>query len=362
MTIGIDARTLSTRNITGVGKYVLRLVERISEQHSIVLFSDSPLQHQILQKKNITSAVLPSRHRWTWELFQLPTLLRQHPVDLYHATWNYGVPKHVPTVTTIHDLIPLALPAIYQTNVREKITTQIIKFFTARALRRSKKIISVSHATALDIHRFFGTPLSSIAVIHEGIDGLPSTSESPASDGTRNVAGKFVYFGGFERRKNIPFLVDAFVELQRTHPTATLVLVGEHNDYFNKNVVPRLTSSMSAPGYLPWSELQQTISTATAVVYPSFYEGFGFPVLEAMSSGVPVISSNVSSLPEICGDAAVLCDPTDSQSFVDAMKKVIEDPSYRSSLIGKGCQRVQQFSWDRMASETEKLYSSIVPS
>jgi glycosyltransferase involved in cell wall biosynthesis len=238
------------------------------------------------------------------------------------------------------------------------------------AARRSDRILTVSEASKRDILHFFNVPPEKIVVVYNAID--EHFRVTPAEEDVARVRERYqldhqfvLYVGNIKPHKNLVRLIEAFAELRRTgFDEVKLLIIG---DQISK--LPALRRAVHGHklhkhvrflGYVSDQTLGVLYRLASAFVFPSLYEGFGLPPLEAMASGTPVVISNVSSLPEVAGDAAVLVDPYDVESIVDGMRRILSDPALAAELRRKGVERAREFSWERSVAKTRQVYQQVV--
>jgi len=285
-------------------------------------------------------------------------------VGLFHAT-EHLLPRFssVRTVFTLHDLIFLFHPETHKPLNRWFLTLMMPRF-----LRAADAIIAVSECTKRDAIRFYGIPEEKITVIYEGV----SPHFRPASpEAVRAVREKYslpehfiLYVGTIEPRKNLTALLEAFTNLQSAICNLHLVFVGKkgwlYEGFFRRLRELGLEDRVLFTGYVPDEDLPAIYSAADLFVFPSLYEGFGLPVLEAMACGTPVVCSNTSSLPEVAGDAALLVDPTDMRALAGAMKRALTDEEKRKEMREKGLRRAAKFSWEKAATMTLKVYQDVL--
>jgi glycosyltransferase involved in cell wall biosynthesis len=207
-----------------------------------------------------------------------------------------------------------------------------------------------------------------VRVVYHGVDDhfrpdVPTESILEVKNKYRILTSKYIlWVGTLEPRKNLPTLIEAYRELKSIHSEYTLVLGGgpgwQYQDILNLTL--SLGSRIQSTGYLPQGDLIPLYAGASLFVYPSLYEGFGMPLLEAMASGVPIVASRTSSIPEVVGDAGVLVDPLSISDISEAILKLLNNSSLRSSFREKGIQRAKQFTWERAAQETLRVYQEII--
>ncbi len=279
-------------------------------------------------------------------------------IDVFHAT-DHHIPKlnRVPVVATIMDVIGLRHP---------EWVNQRLRVFKNHAFRRAttwaQKIITISDFSADDIAQCLDVPRQDIVPIPLGVNAsffhrCSVEDMTAALNGFGLRAGYFLFVGTLQPRKNVARLIAAHASLpaamRREHP---LVIVGQAG-WQNDELLP-LLAGLEASGngrwlkYVPGPQLHGILQAATALVFPSLYEGFGLPVLEAFAAGTPVVTSGTTSLPEVAGDAALLVDPLSVESIADAMRRIVEEPSATSLRAAAGLERARGFSWDKTAART----------
>jgi glycosyltransferase involved in cell wall biosynthesis len=261
-------------------------------------------------------------------------------------------------VTTIHDLF--VMTADYSTpEFRRRFT-----LLAQDAAERSDHIIAVSEYTADKVAKLLFVPRDRISVIHHGVDRIPAIAEDELADFRRrhDLQTPFIlHVGAIQKRKNVERLIEAF---ERIEGPTRLVLAGG-NGYGAERILKRIETSSSAPrirrlGYVDRPTLERLYRTASVLAFPSLDEGFGLPVLEAMSAGLPVVTSNRAALAEVAGDAALLVNPEDSHELRVAIEEALEDGAIRRRLIGAGLRREGEFNWMKAAHETMQIYRRVV--
>ncbi len=287
-------------------------------------------------------------------------------MDLFHAT-EHLLPRlsSVRTVFTLHDLIFLFHPETHKPLNRWFLTLMMPRF-----LRAADAVIAVSECTRRDAVRAYGIPEEKITVIYEGVSPRFRPASPEAIQAVRakyRLPERFIlYVGTIEPRKNLTALLEAYAALQsrNTQHAARLVIVGKkgwlYEGFFRRLRELGLEERVYFTGYVPDEDLPALYSAADLFVFPSLYEGFGLPVLEAMACGVPVVCSNTSSLPEVAGDAALLADPTDIRALAAAMERALTDEALRASLRARGLERARQFTWEEAAKRTVEVYHQVL--
>jgi len=284
-------------------------------------------------------------------------------VDLFHVT-DHLLPyfRLIKSVFTLHDLIFLFHPETHKPLNRWFLTLMMPRF-----LRAADAVIAVSECTKRDAMRLYGLDEAKIRVIYEGVNPrfCPASPEAIAAVRARyGLPEHFIlYVGTIEPRKNLTALLEAFHHLLATHDLR-LVIVGKkgwlYEGFFRRLRELGLEDRVIFTGYVPDEDLPAIYSAADLFVFPSLYEGFGLPVLEAMACGVPVICSNTSSLPEVAGDAALLVDPADVRALAGAIERVLTDEGKWREMRERGLQQAARFSWDEAAAMSLKVYQDVL--
>jgi glycosyltransferase involved in cell wall biosynthesis len=235
--------------------------------------------------------------------------------------------------------------------------------------RRATHIIAVSEQSKRDVGDAYGIVPGKVTVIHEAADPRfrPQAAEAVAAVRARyGLPGRYLLFvSTIEPRKNLPRLLEAFERVHAAGLTDALVIVGKrgwlYEDFFAALERSPVREAVLLPGFVPDVDLPAVYAGAQALAFPSLYEGFGLPVLEAMACGTPVVCSNTSSLPEVAGDAALLVDPGDTDAIAEALGCLLTDPGLSQELRARGLEQAGRFSWHRAACETLDVYRRLVP-
>lgn len=283
-------------------------------------------------------------------------------VDVFHAT-DHLLPRfsRIKTVFTLHDLIFLFHPETHKPLNRWFLTLMMPRF-----LRAADAIIAVSECTKRDAVRAYGIPEEKITVIYEGVSPRFRPADPETVQAMRAKYGLpehfILYVGTIEPRKNLTALLEAMTNLQSA--ICNLVIVGKkgwlYEGFFQRLRELGLEERVHFTGYVPDEDLPALYSAADLFVFPSLYEGFGLPVLEAMACGAPVVCSDTSSLPEVAGDAALLVNPTDVRALAAAIERVLTDEALRASLQARGLERARRFTWEEAARRTLEVYQQVL--
>jgi len=283
---------------------------------------------------------------------------------LFHATEHLLLSlRSMPTVLTVHDLIFRHLPEHHK-----RLNRWYLNWSLPLYCRRATRIIAISECTRGDLMTAYGLPADKIVVVHEAADPRFRPQDSDRMDAVRDLYGlpeRYVLFvGTIEPRKNLTRLLHAFETVHAEGLTDALVLVGKrgwlYEGFFAELERSPSNEAVILPGYVPDEDLPAVYGGAHVLVFPSLYEGFGLPLLEAMACGTPVACSGTSSLPEVGGEAARYFDPLSEASITEALRSLLSDDALRRDLAERGLARASRFSWDRVADETEAVYRSVL--
>lgn len=370
MKIGIITDSMNGDR-AGIGSYTYNLVKnllKIDKENEYKLIHRYPTDDPIYTEADEIIAPYPKipLKKTIGNNISLPLKLKPYKLDLIHDPSQISPflfnPSHR-KVLTIHDLSPILFP---ETHGRIHVLLQ--KHIFPRSLKHVDRIITVSDSTKNDVIRYLKVRKSKITTIYNGVDEV---FQVLCDDATESVKKKYriknpfiLYVGTLEPRKNIPVLLKAFYLLKKKGIGHRLVIAGGkgwkyENIYKTLNEL-NLQKEVIFTGYVQYEDLPKLYNAADIFIYPSLYEGFGFPPLEAMACGTPVIASNTSSLPEVVGNAGMLVDPLDAAKIADAMRKVLNNEDVRERMIQMGLERVSMFSWERCAEETLEVYKSLV--
>src|SRR5258706_2208732 len=343
---------------TGVSAYTKNLVEnllKIDSTDEFILFGGALRRKDDLLKlfpQSKTFPIPPAIANLIWnKLHVLPIEKLIGKIDVFHSSDWSEPPSSAFKVTTVHDLGPILYPRLFPRElIRDIVATHKQKL--AWVKKETNRIIVPSVSTKNDLVKL-GFDVAKIRVIPEAPSDIfkPASKESIGKLKNKyKISGKYLLAVGMNARKNTENIIRAF-DLARAGQDMKLIFVG-----LPKYIKIEETRNVRIAGQIPLEELPVFYSGSEALVYPSFYEGYGLPILEAFASGVPVVTSNVSSMPEVAGDASELLDPMDVNSIADGVKTALKGPK---SLIEKGFARVGEFSWERTAKETLKVYNEV---
>ena len=365
MIVGFDATTLTGR-ISGVGYYTARLMESLANGagegvvRRLVVFSNRPVNVEETDRVQVYE-----RRRFAvrsvWMQLVLPRILRDVRPDLVHFT-NYLAPLagSVPYVVSFHDMSLSLLPQCH--TLKKRLLTSSLIPAVARGARM---ILTPSESTRRDVVRLLRVDPGRVRVIpyaaSPSFRPMPALPEGLHALGVR--APYFLYVGTLEPRKNLARALRAFASVAGGLPGCRFVIVGQRGwryaEVLRAADHPALRGRVDFLGYLPEERLPALYAHALALVYPSLYEGFGLPVVEAMACGTPVLTSRSSSLAEIGEGAALLADPTDERALAGALHALATDAALREKLRALGLERARAFSWERTGRETVAAYQEV---
>ena len=371
MKIGIDARMYSSQ-FTGIGRYTYELIHHLAqmdtENEYVIFLRAEEYDAFCVPNPRVRKVLADFPHYSLGEQIGFWKVLKREKLDLMHFThFNAPILYRGAYVVTIHDLTLSYFPGKKMTRFFHRLAYQLT---IRNVARRTKKVIAVSHNTAQDLKKLLQVPASKIQVIYHGID--PHFNSALPADIVRVkqlyglLRPYFLYTGVWRDHKNIVGMLQAFsLFLKKVSIPFDLAITGKENPYYPevKEAIAAwgLTQHVRLTDLVPEADLKALYSGAFAYVFPSFYEGFGFPPLEAMQCGVPVIASNTSSIPEVCGEGnAVFFDPYDPSAMADCMQRIAVDETLRQQLIVAGKAHVRLFKWDGMAKAVLALYSQIL--
>ena len=370
MRIGIDATALPDQPV-GAGVYIIQLIRALAAEqtgHELVVFAQRSGRNLIGDElpglEWVTVGDNTPARRLIWEQTLFPILVRRARIDLLHSLhYTRPVLLNCASVVTVHDMTFFLYPELH---LRAK------RVFFPLAIRLSGKLADVllasSESTRLDALRLLKLPPQKIITVPLGVDeSFHPVTDAALLEACRSryhLPEQFIlYVGLIEPRKNLTFLLQAYSRLVSEGDAPPLVAVGRSgwmvSEVLQQIETLKLKDRVIFTGYIPAPDLPIVYNLARVMVYPSLYEGFGLPPLEAMACGTPVITSAVSSLPEHVGEAGILVPPQDEAALTQAMRQVLGDPDLQRQLSVRGQARAQQYTWKRTAQETLKAYQQV---
>jgi glycosyltransferase involved in cell wall biosynthesis len=359
MRVGIDV-SVTQFNKAGTARYSLELLKALQAQArdtlEVVELKAAPRQR--FPAPGLARKLFVLYWEWLYAPLALPLLARNLKLDLLHCTaplplrpetWS----RSLPVVTTLHDIFPVSHPEWFSTVMRLRLRRWI-----DQAIRSSQHVIVSSQFTKGQVSEYLKLPEPKMTVVYLG--------HSSAANATSAMTAPFLLtVGTLEPRKNLLITLEAYRQLRQTLPTAPpLVVVGQRGwgrvtvqDWLDKL---GLAQHVRVLHFVPDEQLFGLYAQALALIYPSLAEGFGFPPLEAMACGCPVVVANTSSLPEVVGQAGLLVDPHNAPQIAEALRQILTDPALAERLREAGLVQAQRFTWERCARETRAVYRQVL--
>jgi len=378
MKIGIDAR-FAIHNRRGIGNYTLRLIRHLAEidiRNEYILYIDRGDVENVLPKQdNFRIKKLRPANYLIWEQVALPMQAKKDGLDILHCTGNTAplyLDKNIKLILTIPDVMylkPYSIlprsPSLYQ-----RLGRTYRKIIVPKAIKNVSSVITISNFSKKDIMEHI--PLikeDSISVIYLAADnsfrGVNKNEAITKLKEKFGINGSYMLaFGGIDPRKNTELIINMFIESKgKEQINEKLVIVGIPNwkqtKFYNVVQKSECRDNIIFTNFVSEEDLVLLYNSASVFLYPSLYEGFGIPPLEAMACGVPVITSNTTSIPEVVGNAALLINPRDGEDIKKALLSLLNDEMLRKDLIKRGLEQVKKFSWGKMAEETLEVYNSV---
>ncbi len=364
MKIAVNTRLLLKERLEGIGWFTAETLKRMTRnhpEHQFIFIFDRPYSSDFIFSDNITPVVIgpPARHPflfYLWFEFQVPRILKKYKADLFLSPDGYlSLRTKIPQLAVIHDISFVHRPG----DLPWLKAKYYLRFFPKFA-RAARRIATVSYYSKEDITRSFKVDYDKIDVVYDGINQVfePTTKEDQKRIREKYTGGReyFHFVGALQPRKNICGLLKAFDAFKTVSANnIQLIIVGgemhKTGEIFETYNNMRFKNDVVFTGRVSTQELHSISGASMALVFVPFFEGFGIPVIEAMSAGVPVICSNTTSIPEVGGDAVLYADPCRTEQITEAMLKIYGDAALRRTLIEKGFKQKEKFSWD----ETSRL-------
>ncbi|MFW6019155.1 MAG: glycosyltransferase family 4 protein [Bacteroidales bacterium] len=373
MRIAINTRLLIKNKLEGIGWFAYEVLKRLSRnhpEHEFIFIFDRPFNKEFIFDKNVHPVVAgpQARHPFLfllWFELTIPRILKKYKADIFLSPDGYlSLKTKTPSIAVIHDLnfehYPKDLPFLVR---------HFYKQMFPRFAKKAAKIVTVSNYSANDISTQYHIDKSKITVAYNGANELFSPGSEKEKVDTRDKLAKgnpyFLFVGALHPRKNINNMLRAFEQYKSDNPedTVKLVLAGEKL-WWNKTMEATFKSMHHAQDVIFWGrmnseELRKAYGAAEALLYISYFEGFGIPIVEAFRCHTPVITSNVTSMPEVAGNGALYVDPFDIDTIVHAIRKLRTNLTLRQQLVDAGIEQSKQFSWDDTAREIWKTIQEV---
>lgn len=378
MKIGIEGQRLFRTKKHGMDFVAIELVKNlqlIDNINEYFVFVQSGTDKCLQSSDNIHIVEMEVRSYPLWEQFILPRSASKFGCELLHCTSNTGpLTGTVPIIITLHDIFYLEYFSLFKSGFTnyQKFGNMYRRFVVPSVVKKSRKIITVSYSEKERIAKFFTINDDRLTVIYNGV----GTCFAPITDTeilnkikeTYHLPEKFIFLlGNTDPKKNTKGVLIAYAKfLQNCGIPLSLVIAdfpeASLNEILIKQGLSHIRSKIICLDYIRNPDLPAILSLSSQFLYPSFWESFGIPILEAMSCGTPVITSNVFAMPETAGDAALLIDPNNPDEMADAMCRIANDPELAKQMVEKGKNQSARFTWKKMAQDYLKIYNEVIHS
>lgn len=371
--IGLNAQLLSLSQSyrgAGISWYMVNLLQRLGQVSPAHFRYSAFLSDRAFRSNglNLNRSQLPTQQplvRIFWEQAIQPVALRLANVDVLHAlAFVAPLVTVCPFVVTVYDLSFMRFPEAFRPFNRWYLRT-----FTTRSVRRAAAVVTISDSTRRDVIDLLGVAPDKVRTVYCGVDATfqpRPAAEVEAFRAKHSLPEHFILFlGTLEPRKNVDGLIRAYAAWKQREPTAPPLIIAGGKGWYYQTIFElveslNLAGSVYFPGYVPSAELPLWYNAADLLVYPSHFEGFGLPVLEAMACGTPVITSTASSLPEVAGSAARLVASNATAALTGALSEVMSRPDLRFEMRAQGLRQAARFSWDQTARQTVAVYTEVI--
>jgi glycosyltransferase involved in cell wall biosynthesis len=373
MNIAIDIRAIGKKR-TGDEVYITELIKglvKLKIGHSFYLFTDTEdwYQSTVLRDLPQNWRVIPllPKSKLIWTEYLLPKACHQYHIDLLHIQYIaplFGMPQYTKILNTIHDISWKFVPQHIKFLDKFLLNTLI-----PQSVKKSDAIITVSKHSKYAIQNIFGTDLAKIQSIYNGgyIDNIPTVISISQKVRMSLKEEYILYLGSLQPRKNIPTAIQAFADYYKSHPDSKLkfIIAGGKGYNYDTKIDTTITEfglqeRVIFVGFITDEEKILLLKQAKAFIYLSLYEGFGIPLIEAMSLNTPVISSNTSCLPEVVGESGILVDPYNTKEITKAITTMVHNPLIAKEYKDKGLERAKEFTWKSMVQNTYNIYKKLL--
>jgi len=363
MRIGVNTRLFVKGKMDGIAWFSYEIIKRMviaHPEHEFVFFFDRPYEKEFVFGSNVKPMIVhpPARHPFLWFLFfeiGIRQALKKEKIDVFFSPDGWMcLGTNIKTLIVMHDLNFVHYPHFngFWTRIYYRI-------FFPRFARKATKIATVSNYSKQDISTYYNINPNKICVAYNGTSEDFFEINEVEKEAVRNKISQgipyFVFVGTVSKRKNIARILQSFETFRNDGHNAKLVFAGRKKYWDNemKSIYRNMKfqNDIVFTGFIPTETMNKILSSAYALLYPSIFEGFGIPIVEAFACGVPVITSNTSSMPEVAGDAALLVNPICTKEIYNAMVKIYTNPDFANELIYKGKERLKLFSWDKSAND-----------
>ncbi|WP_346864265.1 glycosyltransferase family 1 protein [uncultured Draconibacterium sp.] len=375
MKIGIEGQRLYRKKKHGMDMVALELIKNLQ-------LIDQTNEYVVFVKPDEDNTCIPTASNFkivelgggpypTWEQFALPKAAKAEGCDILHCTSNTGpIRSSVPLITILHDIIYLESVSIFKKagTWYQKIGNMYRRWVVPPVVKRSKRVVTVSNFEKERIKNFMGLGDNLVAIyngVGEHFKKITDQNVLAATKQKYNLPDNFLFFlGNTDPKKNTPNVLKAFAEFNEKSAVKYKLVMLDYEENALQKILndighSEIRKDIFLTGYVVNTDLPAIINQCKVFLYPSLRESFGIPILEGMACGVPVITSNTSSMPEIAGDAAFIVDPHKSDEIKLAIEKILEDDKLNEQLCEKGIERAKRFSWRIMAEQNLKLYQEV---
>ncbi len=360
--MAVDLRALAGPT-DGIGSYTLEMMRALAKRGGARYLG---LAHRELGRADELRAAgvevetQPSRLGLWWQQWKLPRRLAQPDVDLFWSPLNTlptQLPK--PAVVTVHDLTPVLFPESHTLKLKASVLP-----FLRRSLDTARVVVADSESTANDLRRYRPACADRLRVVYPGVSSVYAPASESEIEATREELGcsngYILFVGTLEPRKNVELVIEAWEDMRNSSTGAPPLVLAGGPGWRSEQLLRRIEELSGAGlhylGHVESQRLVRVYQAASVFAYPSFYEGFGLPPLEAMACGVPTVVSNRSSLPEVAGEAALQVDPTDSEELAVVIQRILADAALARDLGVRGVERAAELTWERAATAMESLF------
>ncbi len=372
MKIAINTRLLIKSKLDGIGWFTYHVLKEITTSHSEVEFYfifDRPYSPEFVFNKNVTPIILspPTRHPFLWYYWfeqRIPKVLKSLKPDLFFSPDGYlSLKTNVPSLPVIHDINFAHQPKDLPFLVRN-----YINYYFPRYASKARRIATVSEYSKNDISATYNIAKENIDVVYNGSNPIFKPISEAEKIETRQLLSHgeefFIFIGNLSPRKNLVRLFQAYEKFKKmTNSKIKLMIVGnkmfKNSELYKQHSKMRFSEDVIFTGRLESETLHKTLASAFALCFVPYFEGFGIPIIEAMNCDVPVITSNITSMPEVAGDAALLINPFSIDNIADGILNIYENKNLRNNLIEKSKMQRSKFSWQQTA---DKVWNSIIKS
>jgi len=363
MRIGVNTRLFVKDKMDGIAWFSYEIVKRMvaaHPEHEFVFFFDRPYQKEFVFAFNVKPVIVhpPARHPFLWFLFfeiGIRRALKKEKIDVFFSPDGWMcLGSKVKTLLIMHDLNFVHYP-----HFDDFCTRMYYRIFFPRFARKAARIGTVSHYSKKDIEKCYGIAPDKICIAYNGAAEdffeIPETEKEAVRSEISQGIPYFIFVGTASKRKNVARILRAFETFRNDGHRAKLVFAGRKK-YWDKEMKSiyqnmQYQNDIVFTNYISTQYLNKILSSACALLYPSVFEGFGVPIVEAFACGVPVITSNTSSMPEVAGEAALCVDPSCTEDIYKAMLAIYTQPDLAKELVTKGKKQLQLFSWDKSAND-----------